>query len=69
MIPSGKREVSSLLRDKMKVKVAESVLFVQRLRNRQKLEPSWGDLEVTLDVSHEVQRTCQTSYKGMASIW
>ena len=49
------------LRDKMKVKVAESALFVQRLRSQQRMGPSAGDREVNLDISHEVQRTRQPS--------
>jgi len=57
------------LRDKMEVKVAKSGLFVQRLRSQQKMGPPAGDREVNLDISHEVQRTRQTSYKGMVSIW
>jgi predicted methyltransferase MtxX (methanogen marker protein 4) len=61
VIPSGEREGSSLLRDKMKVKVAKSALFVQRLRRRQKMGPPAGDREVNLGISREVQRTRQTS--------
>ena len=43
------------LRDKIRVKVAKSALFVQRLRSQQRMGSSAGDREVNLDISHEVQ--------------